>query len=279
MALTGVTMSTTQQMIEERLREVISEASSRIAAEIEPGCPTPEFLDALATEIESAMADPSSVPYPELVDPDSYWKASVRPQGIAQLSAVEQILDWLEASVVSIMEVAEADMKGTVDAAIAHAGSDPPSVRRILEREMGRRCHELHHMLAKILTIVPSSKDLEKSKASVEDRLRRKSIADVGRLKTAYLQTAGGDDAHQRFAEQQWSDTHADRVAYRDALLRAEPPWRHQEIAIIGHERAIASVEQSVFKVVERLQAPLSDMSTLLMEHFDSHDVSRCATQ
>lgn len=279
MASTGVTMSTTQQMIEQRLSEVISEASRRIAAEIAPGCPTPEFLDALGTEIESALADPSSVPYPELVDPDTYWEASVRPQGIAQLSAVRQILAWLESSVVSVMEVAEADMKRTVDAAIAHAGSDPPSVRRILEREMDRRSLELHHLLAKILMTVPSSKDLKKSKASVEERLRRQSIADVGRLKTAYLQTAGGDHAHQRFAEQQWSDTHADRVAYREALLRAEPPWRHQEIAIIGHERAIASVEQLVSKVVERLQTPLSDMSALLMEHFDSHDANRCTTQ
>jgi len=279
MALSEDTVTKTEQIIEERLREVISDAGRRIAAEIAPACPTPEFLGALATELESAQTAPESVPYPELVDPDSYWDVSVRPQGIALCTAVREILSWLESGVVSIMEVAEADMKVTVGLAISHAGSDPRAVRNVLEQEMDRRCLKLHHLMAEILTVVPSSGLLDESKVSLEIRRREQAVADVGRLRDAYLQAAGGDSAHQKFAEQQWSDTHADRVTHREALLRAEPPWRHQEIAIIGHDRVIASINHSVAEVVERLQAPLCDMATLLMQHFDSRDACWGAAQ
>ncbi len=270
MTLSGDTMSTTQQMIEQRLREAVSDAARRIEAEMVPACPTSEFLVALATEVESAMTDPDSVPYPDLADPEAYWEASVRPQAAALRSAVDEILSWLESGVVSIMGVAEADLKATVDAAAAARDNDPTTVRTSLEQEMGRRCLELHHLMAEILIVTPSRETLHRSRESFQDRLRGKAVEDVDGLKAAYLEAAGGDDAHQRFAEQQWSDTHADRVTYREALLRAEPPWRHQEIAIIGHERACDSIEHSVEQVVTRLQAPLADMSGLLMDRFES---------
>ncbi len=270
MTPSGDTMSTTQQMIEYRLRELISDTTRRIEAEMVPACPTSEFLVALATEVNSAMTAPDSVPYPNLVDPEAYWVASVRPQAAALRSAVDEILSWLESGVVSIMGVAEADLKATIDAAAAAGVAEPTTARASLEQEMGRRCLELHHLMAEILTVTPSRGTLHRSRESFEDRLRCQAVEDVDGLKAAYLQAAGGDEAHQRFAEQQWSETHADRVEYREALLRAEPPWRHLELAIIGHERACDSVEQSVERVVNRLQAPLVDMSGLLMDRFDS---------
>jgi len=270
LAHTGETMSTTQEIIEQRLRDLIADASARIDAEMTPACPTAGFLNALADEISAAKTDPSSVPYPELLDPDAYWEASVRPLGAAMSSSVDKILSWLEAGVISIMEVAESDMKSAVDNAIFAGGADPSSVRASLADEIEKRCVELHHLMAEILTVVPGAEAQGLAREDFENRLQAQAVADVDALKPAYMEAAGGDQAHQRYAEQQWSETHGERVAYRQALLRAEAPWRHQEIALVGYERSSAQVMRATETVVERLQAPLADMSALIMQRYDS---------
>ncbi len=267
---TGSNMTTAHEIIEQGLRDLIAVASERIGAELGPACPTEGFLVALAEEISTAVADPTTVPYPDLVDPNAYWEASVRPQGEALQRAVDEILSWLESGVISIMEVAEADMKATVDAAAAEGGADPVALRRRLAAGMDQRCMELHHLMAEILNVVPDDDQLAAAKQGFERRLEAQSVADVDALKTAYMAEAGGDDAHQRFAEQQWSETHGERVIYRQALLRAEPPWRHQEIALVGYERSLEMVREATEAVVERLQAPLADMSSLILQRYDS---------
>lgn len=263
-------MSTTHEIIEQRLRDLIADASKRIEAEMIPACPTSDFLRALADEITAALADPSSVPYPELTDADAYWEASVRPLGTAMRAAVDEILSWLESGVITIMEVAEADMKAAVDSAARQGGADPTAIRTALSNDIDRRCLELHHLMAKILDVVPDAGMHESAREEFELRLQDQAVADVDALKPAYMEAAGGDESHQRFAEQQWSETHGERVAYRQALLRAEAPWRHQELALVGYERSFALVAQAAETVVERLQAPLSDMSALIMKRYDS---------
>jgi len=263
-------MSTTHEIIEQGLRDLIADASARIDAEMNPACPTIGFLNALTDEISAAVADPSSVPYPELIDPDVYWEASVRPLGSAMCTSVDEILAWLESGVISIMEVAETDMKTTVGSAADAGGTDPAALRASLSDEMDRRCLELHHLMAEILSVVPDAARHEWAREEFENRLEARAVADVDALKSAYMEAAGGDEAHQRYAEQQWSETHGERVAYRQALLRAEAPWRHQEIALVGYERSFAQVRQATETVVERLQAPLGDMSALIMQRYDS---------
>ncbi len=265
-------MTNAQQIVEQRLRDAIAEASHRIAAEVDPACPTTEFLAELSAEIKQASVDPTSVPYPDLLDSDAYWNASVKPQGLALRDAMSNILSWLEQGVVSIMGVAETEMKSRVDQAKSEIVSDRGTARESLEREMSEGCIQLHHLMAEILTVVPSTDNLRQARESFRDGLRSAAISDVDALKDAYLGEAGGDDDHQRFAEKQWSDTHADRVAHREALLRAESPWRHQELALIGHERVLEFLESEVEQAVDRLQAPLADMSGLLMSRFDSVD-------
>jgi len=272
-------MTTTHEIIEQGLRDLIAVASARIGSEMGPACPTDEFLAALADEIAAAAADPNSVPYPDLVDPNAYWEASVRPQGAALRSAVDEVLAWLESGVISIMEVAEADMKATVDAVAAEGGADPGVLRSQLAAGIDRRCIELHHLMAEILNIIPGSEQLDSARRGFEARLEARSVADVDALKRAYMEAAGGDEAHQHFAEQQWSETHGERVSYRRALLTAEPPWRHQEIALVGYERSLGMVREASESVVERLQAPLADMSNLILQRYDSIGSTRTAGQ
>jgi len=210
------------------------------------------------------------VPYPELVDPDAYWEASVRPLGSAVRTAVDEVLTWLESGVISIMEVAEADMKAVTDSAVSAGGADPNMLRASLSGEIDRRCHELHHLMAEILNVVPDAERHESAREDFEYRLSAQATADVDSLKPAYMMAAGGDAAHQRYAEQQWSETHGERVVHRQALLRAEAPWRHQELALVGYERSFAMVRHATEAVVERLQAPLADMGALIMQRYDS---------
>lgn len=256
------------------LRAAIDDAGARIAAVLDPACPTASFLVALREELTRASTDPSSVPHPELVDPDSYWNASVKPQAIALNTTVAQIVTWLEERVIGIMEVAETSLKAMVDAA-AEERVDPALVRADLADRIDARCMSLHHLMAEALAVVPDSASIEASRAALDEAVREQATEDVGALKDLYLREAGGDAEHQRFAEIQWAETLAERIAHRDALLRAEPPWRHQELALAGFEQTRAQVSAGVEEAVARLQTPLLEMRDLLLARFDARVAER----
>ena len=262
-------MSEVELALAAEFRSAIDDAGARIASVLEPQCPTAEFLDALQGELEQAASDPASVPYPDLVDPESYWEASVKPQARALRASVVTIVEWLESRVINTMEVAEADMKQLVDTAAADPGLDPEATRARLEDRLGERCGTLRHQMAELLDVLPSRTPLDDARSAYRDSLRATAADDVDGLKVAYLRDAGGDDAHQQFAEQQWSETYSDRIAHREALLAATSPWRHQELTLVGHERAWAEVEALVEAAVTRLQRPLGGMTDLLIARFD----------
>lgn len=259
----------TEAALTDEFRSAIEDARRRIAAVLEPSCPTTAFLDALRAEVERALQDPSSVPYPELADPDQYWEATVKPQTQSIRSTVMAIVDWLEQRVITTMEVAETDLKLMVEAAAADPGLDPAATRAKLSAAVDQRCIELHHQMAEVMTVLPQELPVRLARQTAADAMRGRASADVASLKAAYLRDAGGDEEHQRFAEQQWSETFAERVAHREAMLAGSPPWRHQEFALVGYERALAEVEQAVEASANRLQAPLIELPSLLMARFD----------
>ncbi|MEM9468352.1 MAG: hypothetical protein AAGA90_23490 [Actinomycetota bacterium] len=246
-----------------------AEAQNRVTAILDPGRPTPEFMAALADELSRAVADPSSVPYPDLADPDRYWTASVQPQIAACDEHIAAVLTWLESQVVQTMGVAETDLKRVVEVAVAEQGPNPVADRTALATALEARCTELHHQMAELLEVVPDRASLEAAQEHYTAELRRRAQADVDSLKAAYLSEAGGDDAHQRFAEQQWSETYSDRIAHREALLAGTPPWRHQYLALTGYDRSLGDAEQAVERLVSRLQAPLAGLPALLLERYD----------
>ena len=251
-------------------RVAVDDARARVAAVLEPAEPTSEFLAALAAEVQRAEADPTSVPYPDLADPDQYWHASVQPQTQTLRDQVGTILEWLESRVIATMEVAERDLKLMVDEAVGAIGPNHVADRGELERALQDRCNELHHQMAELLHVLPDPVPFAALRAGQADAIRMQAEEDVDSLKPRYLAEAGGDEAHQRFAEQQWSETYADRVAHRLAMLAAATPWRHQELALVGYERARLDCEAAVEEAVARLQAPLGGIPEILLERFDS---------
>lgn len=250
-------------------RAAIDDARERIAAVLEPARPTAAFLAALRDEVLRAIEDPSSVPYPELADPDAYWDATVKLQSRSLRANVAAIVEWLEQRIITTMEVAEADLKSLVDNAAADVGADHGAQRILVGEEIDARCLELHHQMAEVLSILPVDTAVAAARVTAEDAIRGRATADVEGLKIAYLRDAGGDDAHQRFAAQQWSETFAERVSHRQTMLAAQAPWRHQEFALVGYERARAEIDRLVEETTMRLQAPLQGIPALLLARYD----------
>lgn len=250
-------------------RAAIDDARERIAAVLEPARPTAAFLAALRDEVRRAIEDPSSVPYPELADPDAYWDATVKPQSRSLRANVAAIVEWLEQRIITTMEVAEADLKSLVDNAAADMGADHRALRVLVGEEIDARCLELHHQMAEVLSILPVDNAVAAAREAAEDAIRGRATADVEGLKTAYLRDAGGDESHQAFAAQQWSETFAERVNHRQTMLAAQAPWRHQELALVGYERARSEIDRLVEETTMRLQAPLRGIPALLLARYD----------
>jgi len=260
----------TEIALTNEFRAAVDDARERIASVLDPACPTPAFLAALRVEVQRAIDDPAAVPYPELADADRYWEATVKPQSRSLRDNVASIVEWLEQRIITTMEVAESDLKSLVDSAAAEPGPDPDALRALIADEVERRCLDLHHQMAEILTVLSPNEAVADARLAGEEAIRTQATNDVESLKDAYLRDAGGDDAHQQFAAQQWSETFAERVAHRHSMLAGQAPWRHQEFAVVGFERARAEVERVVDETALRLQAPLYDIQNLLLERYDT---------
>ena len=254
----------------DEFRDHAAEAHRRVVAILDPGRPTPAFLDALATELAQAAADPSSVPYPDLVDPDRYWAVSVQPQITAVEEHIERVLGWLESQVIETMGVAEVELQRVVRVAVKQQGPNPIADREALENQLHDRCGELHAQMDELFGVIPERDASEEAWNPFAATLRSQAQIDVDALKPAYLAEAGGDDAHQAFAEQEWIETYPERVAHREALLAATPPWRHQMLALTGYDRSLTSATQAVEALVDRVQSPLQGLPRLLLEGYDA---------
>lgn len=253
--------------VRERVAEVIDDARRLVADIVDPACPTAGFLAALAEELVRATTAPGSAEFPELIEPDAYWEATVKPQSRSVRRAVAEVIEHTEARLAEAASEVESALRVRVDA--AHGGGLGEARTNVVD-EIAVTCQGLHHLMAEMIRIVPSDKAVTVARSALEEGRRRRAVADVEALKPAYLREAGGGEGHQRFAEQQWSETFAERVAHRDTLLRGEVPWRHQELAVVGHERTMTDVRAMVDEAVVRLQEPLMSMGERMVRRYDT---------
>jgi hypothetical protein len=72
---------------------------------------------ALAEELQRAVAKPKSVAHPELVDPDVYWQRSLWPQASAVVKAARTVLVEVAAQLQPTIPAAEAGDAGLVELA------------------------------------------------------------------------------------------------------------------------------------------------------------------
>jgi hypothetical protein len=262
-------MTEVEQSVAVEFRTAMDDARARVASLLEPACPNVAFMNALRADLANASVDAASVPYPELIDPDTYWKASVNPQAKVLRHGVIGVIEWLQDRVIETMEVAETDMNQIVEFSAANPGPNMQATRTEVRDRIAQRCNALHEQMAELLDLLPDRSPLDEARAAHNTSLVRRATADVEGLEDAYLREAGGDDAHQTYAAEQWSETFAERVAHRQALLAGGTPWRHQELSLIGYEHTRTESESLVEAAVTRLQAPLSIMQQLLMDRFD----------
>lgn len=253
----------------EEFGAAIVDARERVAAILVPACPTTSFLAALRDEVQRALTNPDTVPYPELADPDAYWAATVRPQARHCRRAVAEIVTWLEERIVALMGSVETELKSLVDEAAADTAGDPAGTRARLAERIEARCSDLRAQMEQVRSLVPDDHAYVEARDAATDAIRARATADVEGLRGAYLRDAGGDEAHQRYAEEQWELTFDERVAHRASMLVGQPPWRHQELALIGFERARGECVRLVEEATARLQAPLARFPALLLERFD----------
>jgi len=252
------------------IREIVEDVGQRIAAIVEPAIPTASLLAALGDELSTASADPASVPHPELVDPDAYWEAAVKPQNQSVRRAVAAVLEYAESHISAQVVNAEAELAVKISERGATASSDDVGVRAGVIDDIASQCQVLHHLVAELIGTLPSRDQMDLARQALDEARRQRAISDVEALKPMYLQEAGGGEEHQQFAEQQWSETFADRVTHRGLMLRGEVPWRHQELVVIGHERTREQLETMIDEVVTRLQQPLLEVGARLVRRYDS---------
>jgi hypothetical protein len=253
----------------EEFSAAIAEARERVAAVLVPACPTTSFLAALRDEVERAIITPDAVPYPELADPDAYWAATVRPQARHSRRAVSEIVTWLEERIVGLMGSVETELKDLVDEAGAGSSVNLAEARARVSEQVEARCSELSAWMEQVRTLLPDDRSYVEAREAATEAIRARATADVEGLRGAYLRDAGGDEAHQRYAAEQWEATFGERVAHRESMLVGQAPWRHQELALVGYERARAECLRMVEEATARLQAPLARFPALLLERFD----------
>lgn len=253
-----------------RIREVVEDAGERVAAIVEPATPTASFLASLGDELSAVSTDPSSVPHPELADPDAYWEAAIKPQNQSVRRSVVTVLEYAESHISAHVRAAEAELEIEISERAAAAVADEPGARAGVIDDIARQCQVLHHLVAELIGILPSRDQLDLARQALDEARRQRAIGDVEALKPMYLREAGGGEEHQQFAEEQWSETFADRVTHRGLMLRGEVPWRHQELAVVGHERTRDQLETMIDEVVARLQQPLLELGARLVRRYDS---------
>ena len=253
-----------------RIREIVEDARERVNEILEPAIPTAAFLAALGDELAAAAADPSSVEHPELVDPDAYWEAAIKPQGQSVRRAVAAVMEYAEKRISSEVTMAEAELEVHIGERAAMASPDDANARAEVIDDIATHCQVLHHLVAELIGALPSQENHELAHQALDEARRQRAVSDVEALKPMYLREAGGDEAHQQFAEQQWSETFADRVAHRDQMLRSEVPWRHQELVVVGYDRTREQLETLIDETVIRLQQPLLEVGARLVRRYDS---------
>ena len=257
---------------------IAGEATAEILARVEHGRPDTKYLRALGDELILAQKSPSAVPYPELVDADVYWTKAAWPQAAALVASVRAYLTELEPRIEMVMIDSESDLKSWVQGLVfdgvevADSAADP---REEVIDAIVQRCEQFDTMLRTLASIAPPLEPVVVLRTEFEVARHRAAVGEVKKLKAVYLRQAGGDADHQRRAKEEWQATFETRVEHRAVELQAELPWRHQELAIDAHERAVETVHDDVTRMIDRLTMALLSIGERLVLFYDQARTGR----
>jgi hypothetical protein len=140
-------------------------------------------------------------------------------------------------------------------------------VRGLIVDEIAARCEELHHIVELVGVLRPPLDSIEQLQSDLDERRRREAANDVKRSRSDYERRHGGID--QRALRQHWDETFDQRVAVRDAELRATLPWRHQDLAIDAHRQLRLTLARDLGDMIEHLTQPILGIGQKLVQMYD----------
>jgi hypothetical protein len=253
------------------VNRVVQVAGGPLASIVEQAQPSPGLLRALSDELQRAVAKPKSVAHPELVDPDVYWQRSLWPQATAVVKAARALLVEVAAELQPTIPAAEAEMQAWLNwrayETQQHRAADPDHVRGLIVDEIAARCEELHHIIEMVGVLRPPLDSIERLQSELDDRRRKDAVNDLKKSKADYERQNSGIDA--RVLRQHWDDTFEQRVAIRDAELRAVLPWRHQDLAIDAHRKLRLALARDIDDMIEDLTRPILVIGERLVQMYD----------
>jgi len=253
------------------VNRVVQVAGAPLAGIVEQAQPSPGLLRALAEELQRAVAKPKSVAHPELVDPDVYWQRSLWPQASAVVKAARALLVEVAAELQPTIPASEAEMQAWLNwrayETQLQRAADPEHVRGLIVDEIASRCEELHHIAEIVGVLRPPLDSLERLQSDLDDRRRKEAINDLKKSRGEYERQHQGMDS--RLVRQHWEDTFEQRVATREAELRATLPWRHQDLAIDAHRKVRLTLAHDIDDMIEDLTRPILEIGERLVQMYD----------
>jgi len=253
------------------VNRVVQVAGGPLASIVEQAQPSPGLLKALAEELQRAVAKPKSVAHPELVDPDVYWQRSLWPQASAVVKAARTVLVEVAGQLQPTIPAAEAEMQAWLNwrayETQQHRAADPEHVRGRIVDEIAARCEELHRIVEMVGVLRPPLDALERLQSELDDRRRKEAINDLKKARSDYERQNSNIEA--RVLRQHWEDTFEQRIATRDAELRATLPWRHQDLAIDAHRKLRLTLAHDIDDLIEDLTRPILEIGERLVQMYD----------
>jgi hypothetical protein len=249
----------------------VAYAGPFLAGLVAKSAPTTAVLRALADELTRAGTGGRGVAHPELLDADAYWQKSAWPQAAAIVKHARRVLielaDELESPVRGSEQVIEqwlvADVRETAVARERDAGA----ARDAAIDAIAVRCEAVHRTVERLLTVVPPATAVETARSELDQAIARQAIEDVKRSRDDVA--AAHAELDRAAFKDMWAQTYDARVAQRSIELRAEIPFRHQELLVTAFELALEAIGQDVKAMVAELTEPILGIGERLVRRYD----------
>lgn len=265
-AFPGVDSST------ERVLSVGGPCLSRI---FHDAAPTPALMRALAEAVRRAEADPRAVEHPELVDPDAYWTQAAWPRARAAVKQARAVLiecvEEVAVAVGNAPHALEAWLRAHLASTPDARRADPAAARDAAIDGLIERCQELHRAVERLGLLRDAIEPVAATRADIDTARRRRAEDEVRRSREE-VEHAHADLGRDEF-NAWWTATFDARVAARDAALRADPPYRHQELALAAHEQARAAIDHDITAMIAQLTAPILGFGQAMVARYDEFAV------
>jgi hypothetical protein len=202
-----------------------------LAGLVGKSAPTPQVLKALADELTRAASGKSGIAHPELLDPDVYWSKTAWPQAAAIVKHARRALIEVADELDAPVRATEKALEQWLRDEVAASGATRAADAGAVRRDV-------------IDAIVLRCQELHRV---------------VERLTTVLPGRAAVAVAREQL----------DRRIGGDEALRAETPYRHQELLVHAYELALDAIDEDVTAMVLELTEPILGIGERLVRRYD----------